>query len=68
MSQPPEQEQPARADQADRVEKRAELWPEEANAGSEDPQAQAEVILQESDDRTDHPAQTRHESQQTLGG
>jgi hypothetical protein len=53
---------------ADRVEKRAELWPEEANAGSEDPEAQAEAILEESDQRTDFPEETRHESQQTLGG
>jgi len=64
MSQPAEHhDQPA-----DRVEKRAELWPEEANAGSDDPQAQAEVILEESDERTDDPEGTRHESQQTLGG
>ena len=64
MSQPAEQhDQPA-----DRVEKRAELWPEEANAGSEDPEAQAEAILAESDERTDHPAETRHDSTQTLGG
>ena len=53
---------------ADRVEKRAELWPEEANAGSEDPEAQAQAILEESDERTDFPAETRHESHQTLGG
>ncbi len=53
---------------ADRVEKRAELWPEEAVAGSEDPQAQAEAILEESDQRTEDPAGTRHESTQTLGG
>ena len=66
MSQPAEEQgEPA---VADRVEKRSELWPEEANAGSEDPQAQAEAILEESDDRTDHPAETRHESTQTLGG
>ena len=64
MSQPTEHEDHL----ADRVENRAELWPEEANAGSEDPQAQAEAILEESDDRTDHPAETRHESTQTLGG
>ena len=64
MSQPAG-EQP---ETADRVEKRAELWPEEASAGSEDPQAQAEAILAESDERTDFPAETRHESQQTLGG
>ncbi len=66
MSQPADDH--AETVAADRVEKRAELWPEEANAGSEDPQAQAEAILEESDERTDFPAETRHESQQTLGG
>ena len=66
MSQPAdEQDEPT---VADRVDKRSELWPEEANAGSDDPQAQAEAILEESDDRTDHPDETRHESTQTLGG
>ena len=66
MSQPADE--PQESVLADRVEKRSELWPEEANAGSEDPQAQAEAILEESDDRTEHPAETRHESTQTLGG
>lgn len=50
----------------DRVDSRAELLPEEANAGSEDPETQAEVILQESDERTFDPEGTRQESQQTL--
>ena len=36
----------------DRVETRAELLPEEQAAGSEDPQAQAEAILEESEERT----------------
>ncbi|MEU4401260.1 hypothetical protein ACIQH6_11395 [Micromonospora orduensis] len=35
----------------DRVESRAHLLPEEAAAGSDDPQAQAEAILAESDIR-----------------
>ena len=36
----------------DRVEQRAaELLPEERSAGSEDPQAQAEAVLAESDER-----------------
>ncbi|MFG3700094.1 hypothetical protein ACGF5C_19545 [Micromonospora sp. NPDC047620] len=35
----------------ERVESRAHLLPEEAAVGSEDPQAQAEVILDESDIR-----------------
>jgi hypothetical protein len=49
----------------DRVESRAELLPEELSAGSEDPTAQAEAILEESDERTNAPEQTRHESTQT---
>ena len=36
-----------------RVEHRAELLPEELAAGSDDPQAQAESILEESDERTE---------------
>ncbi len=35
-----------------RVEGRAELLPEELAAGSDDPEAQAEAILEESDERT----------------
>jgi hypothetical protein len=46
-----------------RIQERAELLPEEATAGSDDPEAQA--ILEESDERTDHPQATRHESNQT---
>lgn len=34
---------------------RAELLPEEQAAGSADPQAQAEAILEESMERTEHP-------------
>jgi hypothetical protein len=49
----------------DRVETRAELLPEEQAAGSEDPQAQAEAILEESDERTDDPEGTQAESTQT---
>lgn len=50
----------------DRVAQRAEeLWPEEAAAGSEDPEAQAEAILEESDERTDDPEGTAAESPQT---
>jgi hypothetical protein len=48
-----------------RIERRADLLPEEAAVGSEDPNEQARVILEESDDRTDHPAETRHEYTQT---
>jgi hypothetical protein len=52
---------------AERVHRRAELLPEEQAAGSEDPQAQAAAILEESDERTDDPEGTRAESVQTLG-
>ena len=58
MSQTPED---------DRVKSRAELLPEEQAAGSEDPTAQAEAILEESDERTDDPSGTRAESTQTPG-
>jgi hypothetical protein len=50
-----------------RVESRAELLPEEETAGSEVPEEQAEAILQESDERTENPEGTRHESHQTPG-
>ena len=49
----------------DRVERRSELLPEEQEAGSDDPTAQAEAILADSDERTDDPEKTRHESTQT---
>jgi hypothetical protein len=48
-----------------RIERRAESLPEEVVAGSEDPDEQARAILEESDDRTEHPEKTRHESSQT---
>ena len=54
------------ADEA-RIESRADLLPEETTVGSDDPEAQAEAILEESDERTDHPEETRHESHQTPG-
>lgn len=40
----------------DRIESRAELLPEEERVGSDDPEAQAAAILEESDARTDYPA------------
>lgn len=49
----------------DRVARRAELLPEEQAAGTDDPQAQAEAILAESDERTEQPEHTRQESVQT---
>ncbi len=42
----------------ERVETRADLLPEEKTAGSEDPEAQAEAILADSDERTDDPEGT----------
>jgi len=50
------------------VAERAHLLPEEIAAGSDDPQLQAEAILEDSDERTDHPEETRHDSSQTPGG
>ena len=47
------------------VETRAELLDEEQAAGSDDPRAQARVILEESQERTDDPEGTRQESHQT---
>jgi hypothetical protein len=44
---------------------RAELLPEERVAGSDDAEAQAEAILEESDERTERPETTRRESTQT---
>ncbi|WP_028651868.1 hypothetical protein [Nocardioides halotolerans] len=51
----------------ERIHRRADLLPEEQAAGSDDPEAQAEAILQESDERTDDPSGTRAESTQTPG-
>ncbi len=47
---------------------RAHLLPEEIAAGSDDPTAQAQQILAESDDRTGDPAGTQEESPQTNEG
>ncbi|MDP9823410.1 hypothetical protein [Nocardioides massiliensis] len=50
----------------DRVERRTALLPEEqVGDGSDDPQAQAEQILKESDERTEDPEETGAESTQT---
>ena len=57
MSRSPEDEE--------RIERRAELLPEENEAGSDDPEAQAEAILDESDERVVDPEGTRRESTQT---
>ena len=52
---------------ADRIAERAHLLPEEIAVGSDDPERQAEAILEDSDRRTLEPQQTREESVQTLG-
>lgn len=59
---------PARDDVQDdeRVAERAHLLPEEIAAGSDDPTAQAEQILSESDARTDDPEGTQQESPQAY--
>jgi hypothetical protein len=51
----------------ERIDSRSELLPEETSAGSDDPEAQAEAILQESDERVDDPEGTRRDSTQTPG-
>jgi len=57
MTESPEDEE--------RVASRAQLLPEEQAAGSEDPQHQAEEILHDSDERTEHPEETGDASTQT---
>jgi hypothetical protein len=52
-------------DDDERITTRAELLPEEEAAGSDDPHRQAEEILRESDERTDHPEETGRDSTQT---
>lgn len=64
MTDTPDEATNQAADEA-RVGRRADLLPEEATAGSEVPEEQARAILEESDARTDHPDETRHESAQT---
>jgi hypothetical protein len=48
-----------------RVEQRANLLPEERQAGSDDAARQAEAILADSDERTADPERARRESSQT---
>lgn len=48
-----------------RVTGRQHLLPEEAAAGSDDPSAQAEAILADSDERTEDREGTLHRSTQT---
>ena len=49
------------------VQARQDLLPEEEAAGSEDPEGQAQAVLEESEDRVRYPSQTRAESTQTPG-
>ena len=49
----------------DRIARRAELLDEEVAAGSDDPEQQAKVILEESDARVADAEGTREESTQT---
>lgn len=60
----PRDEHPDEAEEH-RVDRRAELLPEERAAGSEDAHEQAAAILEESDERTQRPERTRDESTQT---
>lgn len=65
MTQSPDEESAAAADEA-RIDRRAEQLPEETQAGgADDPHDQAEAILAESDERTEDPAGTREDSVQT---
>lgn len=51
----------------ERAEQRAGSVAEEERAGADDPEAQAEAVLAESDERTDDPAGTRADYTQTPG-
>ena len=48
-----------------RVDARSHLGPEELAVGSDDPHRQAEIILEDSDARTEDPEGTKHDSSQT---
>jgi hypothetical protein len=49
-----------------RIAERAQLLPEEQAAGSDDPEAQAAVVLADSDERTAHPERGAEESTQVA--
>jgi hypothetical protein len=49
----------------ERVEHRAQLLPEERATASDNPEAQAKIILEDSDARTEDPEGTMRESHQT---
>jgi hypothetical protein len=62
----PEHSRPADVDPgAERVHSRADLLPEEQAVGSDDPELQAEVILEDSDKRTADPEDAAVESKQS---
>ncbi|MBM7520276.1 hypothetical protein [Nocardioides nitrophenolicus] len=65
---PDQPDRPDRPRDDERVAERAELLPEEREAGSDAPEDQAAAILEESDERTDDPEGTRRDSSQTPGG
>lgn len=48
-----------------RIEVRSHLSPEEIAAGSDDPHRQAEIILEDSDDRMENREEAARESHQT---
>lgn len=51
----------------ERAASRADSIPEETEAGADDPQRQAEAVLEDSDERMEDPSGTRNESTQTPG-
>jgi hypothetical protein len=63
MTQTPEE--PESIAEHARIAGRADLLPEEDAAGSDDPMRQAEEILRDSDERTNHPGETGAASTQT---
>jgi hypothetical protein len=63
MTESPQPSDPTAPD-PDSVDERAHLLPEELAVGSADPQQQAEVILQESAERTEDPGGTQDASSQ----
>ena len=57
--------EPGTDHEAERISERAHLLPEELAVGSAAPDLQAEAILAESEERTEHPDETRAASTQT---
>jgi hypothetical protein len=48
-----------------RITDRSDLLPEEATVGSDDPMTQAQIVLEDSDARTEDPERTKEQSSQT---